>query len=96
MANFIPLKNYMFYCLEQIIHRYQLEPPFLDVGCGIGDLSCYLAVNNWQGKSIDFSEQAIQKAQINLKDFPLVTVEKKSLFDETEKFKTILMWDIYY
>ena len=94
MANFIPLKNYMFYCLEQMIRRYNLQAPFLDVGCGIGDLSCYLAAKSWHGKSIDFSELAIQKAQKNLRNFPLVTVAKKSLFDETEKFNTILMWDI--
>ena len=77
-----------------MIDHYQLQPPFLDVGCGIGDLSCYLAGKNWQGKSIDFSETAIEKAQKNLKKFPLITVENKSLFDEKEKFKTILMWDI--
>lgn len=94
MANFIPLKNYMFYSLDQFIERYGLRAPFLDVGCGVGDLSVYLAQKGWQGKAIDDSLVAISRARDNLKLFPKVAVENKSLFDETGEFQTILIWDV--
>lgn len=94
MANFLPLKNYIFYCLDKLIVRYNLTSPFLDVGCGIGDLSSYVASKGWHGKAIDFSDIAIEKAKLNLVLFPQVEIEKKSLFDENGNFKTIFIWDV--
>lgn len=84
----------MFFCLDQFIIQYGLSPPFLDVGCGIGDLSKYLALKGWQGKAIDFSDIAVCAAKQNLASFPYVRVEQKSLFEENENFKTIFLWDI--
>lgn len=94
MVNFIPLRNYMFYCLDKIIARYNLVPPFLDVGCGTGDLSSYVASKGWYGKAIDFSDIAVEKAKHNLALFPQVEIEKKSLLDEDGHFKTIFLWDV--
>lgn len=94
MANFIPLKNYMFYCLDRFIETYKLCGPFLDVGCGVGDLSAYLANKGWQGKAIDDSPIAISRAHVNLKHFENIEIERKSLFEEVGQFQTILIWDV--
>jgi len=94
MANFIPLKQYMFYCLDKFIAQYGLAPPFLDIGCGIGDLSRYLASKGWRGKAVDFSQLAVDKTSENLVPFPQVSIEKKSLFEEKGHFKTVFLWDV--
>lgn len=94
MANFVPVKNYMFYCLDKLISKYSLSYPFLDVGCGIGDLSAYLGIKEWKGEAIDSSEIAIKRAKENLKLYPGIKVSKISLFEETGKFKTIFLWDV--
>lgn len=46
MANFRPLKEYMFYCLGRCIAQYGLTGPFLEIGCGVGDVSAHLAAKN--------------------------------------------------
>ncbi len=94
MANFIPLKNYMFYCLDKLISSHDLTYPFLDVGCGTGDLSKYLAQKGWHGNAIDSSKTAIAQAKNKLKIFPNIKVSKKSLFEENGKYKTIFLWDV--
>lgn len=94
MANFIPIKNYMFFCLDRFIEMYGLTHPFLDVGCGVGDLSAYLGKKNWRGKAIDSSDTAIAKASDNLKSFPGIVTENKSLMEEIGHYKTVLLWDV--
>ena len=39
----------MFYCLDRFVEQYGLHGPFLEVGCGRGDVSAYLAAKGWQG-----------------------------------------------
>ncbi|MCU0666107.1 MAG: class I SAM-dependent methyltransferase [Candidatus Omnitrophica bacterium] len=73
---------------------YKLTWPFLDVGCGVGDLSAYLSLKGWNGKAIDISEAAINKAKINLALCPQVLVEKRSLFSEEQYYNTIFAWDV--
>lgn len=94
MANFVPLKNYMLYCLDEFIARYDLVPPFLDVGCGIGDVSRYMAAKGWDGKAIDFSDDAVTQARRNLTPFPQVVVETRDVLAERGRFNTILLWDV--
>lgn len=94
MANFLPLNNQVYFYLEKLIKKYKLGPPFLDVGCGVGDLSRNLAEKGWRGKAIDVSEEAVKKAKQNLFQFPQIRVEKKSLFGENNKFKTIFLCDV--
>ena len=94
MANFQPMKEYMFSLLDDLIAKYKLRPPFLDAGCGIGDVVLYLARKGWQGKGIDFSPEAIAIAKSNLNQFSeIVTIEEKDIFRERGVYSTIILWD---
>ena len=84
----------MFYCLDRFIEQCGLTGPFLDIGCGIGDISAYVGTKGWQGKAIDMSDIAIARTTQNLKNYPQIQVEKKLLVDETGSFKTIFLWDV--
>jgi SAM-dependent methyltransferase len=84
----------MFYCLDQLITSYHLEGPFLDVGCGNGDLSSYVAAKGWKGKAIDSSDMAVVSASDRLKGFPGVVVEKSLLADVQGSYRTVFLWDI--
>lgn len=94
MANFLPLKNYMFYCMQKMLNAHPIGAPFLDIGCGIGDVSVYLAQKGWQGKAIDYSSLAIERAQKNLASYPQVVVEQRPLEQEAGQYGTIVMWDV--
>jgi hypothetical protein len=53
-GEFRTLKNYMLYCLDRFIEQYGLDRPFLEIGCGRGDVSAHLARRDWRGVAIDF------------------------------------------
>jgi SAM-dependent methyltransferase len=94
VANFLPLKHHMFYCLDRFIEQYGLHGPFLEIGCGRGDVSAYLARKGWQGTAIDFSDTAVAQASANLRSFPQIAVRKQSLGEVTGAFACIIMWDV--
>src|SRR5262249_11861061 len=95
MATFIPLKRYMFYLLDRLIEQYKLRDPFLDIGCGTGDVAAYLGTKNWQGKAIDFSPRAAEMARLAVSPYPQITVEQVALADEaSDGYQTILLWDV--
>ena len=94
MANFLPLKHHMFYCLDRFIEQYGLHGPFLEIGCGRGDVSAYLARKGWRGTAIDFSDAAVAQASSNLRPFPEIAVRKQSLGEVTGAFACIIMWDV--
>lgn len=94
MTNFLPLKRYFFYCLDKCMEQYGLSPPFLDIGCGVGDLSAYMGRKGWHGKAIDSSAKAIRQAQENLRKMAHVEVEQTSLFEVKGVFRTIFLWDV--
>jgi SAM-dependent methyltransferase len=94
MANFQPLKKYMFYCLDKCIEMQGLKPPFLDIGCGIGDVSLQLAKKGWSGMAIDYSDIAVERARNTLKNFPKVEVKKAELLHMEGSFHTIILWDV--
>ncbi|MFZ5802768.1 MAG: class I SAM-dependent methyltransferase [Candidatus Omnitrophota bacterium] len=93
MANFIPLKRYIFYCLDRMIDRYGIGSPFLDVGCGQGDVSAFLAQKGWEGKAIDVSPEAIAQARVRLLGNP-VRIEQRSVLEEREQYRSVLMLDV--
>lgn len=94
MANFPPLKRYILFCIDRMIEQYHLSSPFLDIGCGGGDVSEHLARKGWPGKAIDISTPAVEGAAERLRTFPSVEIRKQSLFDERKTFKTIFALDI--
>jgi SAM-dependent methyltransferase len=94
MANFLPLKHYMFYCLDRFIEQYDLHGPFLEIGCGQGDVSAYLARKGWVGLAIDFSDAAIAAATANLARHADVAVRKRALSEVTGTFHCVILWDV--
>jgi len=94
MANFAPLKQHMLYCLDRFVERYALRGPFLEVGCGRGDVSAHLAAKGWKGTAIDFSDSAIAEAAATLAPFPHVVVKKKDLADVTGEYACVIVWDV--
>ncbi len=94
MANFPPLKKYLLYCINQMIDPYGLEGPFLDVGCGAGDISQHLAKKSWKGEAIDESQEAVERARTTMTTYHGVLVENRSLFDQAGVFRTILAMDV--
>ena len=94
MANFPPFRNYLFYCLDQLIKQYGLKTPFLDVGCGAGDFSRFLAKRGWNGKAIDSSSEAVQEARKKLEAYSALVVEQQDLNEENGKYRSIFLLDI--
>jgi len=76
------------------IRNHALQPPFLDVGCGQGGVSLWLARRGWNGKAIDYSPTAILEAQRVLQAFPGVAVSQEELGTTEGQFATILAWDV--
>jgi SAM-dependent methyltransferase len=94
VANFVPLKQYMLYCLERFIERRGLTGPFLEVGCGRGDVSAWLAAKGWRGLAIDFSPAAVAAARARLAAHPDVAVAEMALADVRGEYACVILWDV--
>jgi SAM-dependent methyltransferase len=94
MANFEPLKRSLLYSLQQLVARHDLRPEFLDIGCGIGDVSAFLAKQGWTGTAIDISDEVLEQARLNLGHFPGVRLRREDLFAAGGSYRTVLMIDI--
>ena len=94
MANFAPLKQHMLDCLDGFVAAHGLAPPFLDIGCGGGDVAEHLARKGWAGTAIDGSDAAIARARARLAPFPRVEVRQGWIDDLDGTWPTILMWDV--
>jgi SAM-dependent methyltransferase len=90
MANFLPLKQYIFQLLDKMIDTHHLVGPFLDAGGGIGDTALHLARRGWSGLMVDSSPEAVAQAAVALAPYP-VRAETKSILEVQEKFNTIVM-----
>lgn len=94
MANFLPLKRHLLRCLDEAVSRYGLQPPFLDAGCGIGDVSASLGARGWGGVAIDYSQRAVERARTTLSRYPGVEVRQGDLRLLDGQFNTVIFWDV--
>lgn len=91
MPNFVPFKNYFLHIMDQLIDSHQLQGPFLDAGCGRGDVALHLGQRHgWQGQAVDFSEAALGAARQALRGYP-VQVRAADLLALHGRFRTIVM-----
>src|SRR3972149_78074 len=79
MANFIPFKAYILSMLDEFIRMYEIREPFLDIGCGKGDVALHLARKGWHGDAIDTTIQAVEVTKQLLQTYPQVNVAQKSI-----------------
>jgi SAM-dependent methyltransferase len=84
----------MLRCLRVAIREHALHSPFLDVGCGRGDVSLWLAQQGWEGRAIDYSDSAVEAAKRALQAYPNVIVALEELRTVSGHFSTVLAWDV--
>jgi SAM-dependent methyltransferase len=94
VANFAPLKQHMLACLDGYVEAQGLAPPFLDIGCGAGDVAEHLARRGWRGTAIDGSASALARARERLAPYPGVDVRQGWIDDLDGAWRTVLMWDV--
>lgn len=93
MANFRPLKAYLLRLLDECIEAHGLQPPFLDVGTGRGDVAEHLARRGWQGTATDFSPSAAATAAARLAGLP-VAIVRGGADAAHGRFRTALLLDV--
>jgi SAM-dependent methyltransferase len=90
MPNFPPTKQYVLRMMDELIDRNSVRDPFLDAGCGIGDVAAHLARRGWSGLAVDSSPAAIEIAKRNLANTS-VRAEVGELFDLRREFRLIVL-----
>lgn len=95
MAVFRPLKRYLIGLIDQMVAEHHLSGPFLDAGCGVGEVALHFAKKGWEGRAIDLSAKAVEEAKVNLASYKkLVSVECNDIFNVRERYKTIFLCNV--
>jgi SAM-dependent methyltransferase len=95
MTNFMPYKLYMLHCLDELIDRYALQGPFVDIGCGTGEAALHLAAVGWSGLALDNSPTGLVIAHASLANYPGVEVVSGGPEDLSgRRFRTALLMDV--
>jgi SAM-dependent methyltransferase len=95
MANFIPYKIYILSVLDEFIKRYDIKDPFLDAGCGKGEVALHLAKKGWRGAAIDITPQAVKTTRQLLQPYYPVIISQGTIEDQQEKeYNLILLLDV--
>ncbi len=89
MPNFVPFKNYSLRVMDALIDAHGVTGPFLDAGCGRGDVAAHLARRGWSGSAVDFSPEAIAVAREALHGLP-VSVHAGDLLEVGSRFRTVV------
>ncbi|MBV9079743.1 MAG: class I SAM-dependent methyltransferase [Elusimicrobia bacterium] len=95
MANFKAWKAYMLYLIDKLVDEHELTGPFLDAGCGTGEVSIHFAQKGWKGTAVDFSEDVAAATARQLSQFPNVTVRHGDLFQiDLPPAATVFLMDV--
>ena len=92
MAFFRIVKEYQVHCLVKMLRLHPVRSPFLEVGSGKGDFLKLLHSMGLKGKGIDLSAEAARYLeQLRLNG---IRTEHKDVFEETDRYRFILMIDV--
>ncbi len=96
MATFPPFKRHILTELDDLWASHRLRAPFLDVGCGQGDVSEHLAMKGHVGLAIDDSAYACDIARRRLAALPGVKVLQTDLAElpGDPPYATLLLLDV--
>lgn len=70
----------MLFLIDRLVEEHDLKGPFLDAGCGSGDVSLHFARRGWTGTAVDSSSEALAVAKAALAPHPAVSVRQEDLF----------------
>jgi SAM-dependent methyltransferase len=84
------MKQYVLQLIDQMIDTYSLRGPFLDAGCGIGDVAEHIARRGWQGLAADWTPAAIEVAKQKLIGTAVKT-QVSELLDIRGEFRLIVL-----
>jgi SAM-dependent methyltransferase len=95
MANFKAWKIYMLHLIDRLVEEHRLQGPFIDAGCGSGDVSVHFAERGWPGTAVDFSADAVKETAQRLSSYPNVRARQGDLFElELPLARTIFLMDV--
>lgn len=95
MANFKAWKTYMLYLIDHLVDEHAIKGPFLDAGCGSGDVSLHFAKKGWSGTAVDFSPEVAAQTKNRLASFHHVSVQYGDLFHlNLAQVNTIFLMDV--
>ena len=83
MASFSPFKDHIIKELDELIQRYSRKGPFLDAGCGLGDVALPQQ-KGWAGFAVDMSEVALGDRTIRAAQVSSVEVISGNLVNLAE------------
>lgn len=90
MPNFAPMRDYTYALADEMIDRYALRPPFVDVGCGRGRFSLHLHERHgWNGVAADASPGAAAAARRTLHG-TAVDVHDQAIDELGGSFRTVV------
>jgi len=95
MPNFPPLRRHVFSVVDRWIRSRGLEAPFLEVGCGTGELASHLSAGGWRGVALDSSPSAVARARVVLAGNPRVELVEGDLGRiPARDFRTVFLMDV--
>ena len=94
MASFPPFKAHILSRIDDLTEKYDLRSPFLDFGCGSGDVSLHLAKQGWLGVAVDASPEAVFGAERLLSSYPRVSVTSTGTDALDGFFATVFALDV--
>lgn len=91
MPNFVPMRDYTMSMIDEMIETHGLQSPFIDVGCGQGDVALHLSRRHgWDGVAVDSSPGAAAAARTALRDSDVAVMERP-LTEITGQFNTVVL-----